>query len=429
MTKRKLWILLSLFLLVLAACGNLDNSGEDFAAPEEPNIRLINNDAASDGTVLVSCWTRGEDNVVCDVTDSVQPGDSLAVGAGDQLRVEFEGEVGDPDNISISVKSVDENGQTITHTTLQPSVGASFVLDALPEDNYHLEITGYYGDIAGSAATYSEVFAITLGDGTAVAGIPTATEDISLDATDVVETEVVETDEPDDATMTVTPEITLDDTMLDTATVEAQETADAGATALVDDTDVATATTLPTDTQEPTSTPTVVPTDTPIPTDTLTATPTATSTNTPTPAFTQVEGLPTFAPPLTPTLLPPGDTGAPQVSLRSQGVDYLPRATTFCEVAADGSSETCNDETVQVDLIQGVPGGAINFIINAPRPQRMTYSLLSSQVFTEVASGERSNSSNTYLFNLIEEPGVYILEVEIFYEDAYATYVYQVVVQ
>ena len=420
MTNRKLWILLSLFLLVIAACSNLDDTGNDFSAPDEPNIRLVYTNGIADGNKLVSCWTKGEDNVSCDVAaDSAQSTDNVMIGASDVLAVQFEGDVGAPANMAVVVKGIESDGQIVTYTTLKPAVGDTFLLDFVPEGEYRLEITGYYDDIEGSAATYSEVFAITIGEPTVVAVNPTATQDegASADsdatATSIAATnQALETDSAETAMALASAEATIADAPPTLDATGTQIILDQTATALAEPTEaeVATATVLPTDTDvpEPTATPTELATEAPSATPTL--------------------GIPTFVPPATRTPLPPGNTGAPQVNLRVAGVDYEPRATTFCEIAANGT-ETCNDETIQVDLIRSATGRAVNFIVNGQRPQLMTYRFLTGQVFREVSSGRRTTPSNTYLFNMFGEPGIYVIEIEIFYENSHATYVYQAQIQ
>ena len=429
MANRKLWILLSLFLLGFTACANLDNSGGDFSVPDEPNIRLVHSRGISDGNQLVSCWTQGEDNVACDVAEEDgQSAVGLAIGADDELAIEFVGKVGKPDNIDVAVKAVADNGRIVT--ILNPTVGDTFTLDSVPEGEYRLEITGYYDDIGGSAATHSEVFVVTIGESTVVAVNPTATTGGNTVSDDsATATSVVATNEAVSTLFALTAEIaitqTAESTIFETPptptpeTSSTQEILNQTATALIEQTevDVATATILPTDTPEPelTATPTEAVTEAPTETPMPEATPTS-------------QGLPTFVPPATRTPIPPGNTGAPQVTLRVSGVDYQPRATTFCEIGTAGS-ETCSDETVQVDLIQGNAGSAVNFIVSGPRPQRMTYRFLAGQVFSEIDSGERTVPSNTYLFNLVNEPGLYVIEIEIFYENARATYLYQAQIQ
>ena len=80
-----------------------------------------------------------------------------------------------------------------------------------------------------------------------------------------------------------------------------------------------------------------------------------------------------------------------------------------------------NAERVQVTL-----GSAITITIDGETPLTMSYALLDRQTFESLVGGERQ-SSNAYLFNVdVNEPGLYLLQVDLTWADRTATYFYQV---
>ncbi len=219
--KYLLPLALLLFTFILAACGG----GEDFSAPNQPNLSLQAGEQSDAGLRTVACWPKGENNVSCEFTSNADsPSTTLAVQGGQAVTVAIANPEGValPNQVVITSRETDAAGNPLFTMQIDPAQSTEFVL-ALPSGRYLLDVTAYYADIEGSSATVSNVFAVDVGQAVAGNVTPEPTEAVTPAATPEVTAEVTEV-----ATEVTTPEATVESTP--EATAESTEIATVEAT-------------------------------------------------------------------------------------------------------------------------------------------------------------------------------------------------------
>ncbi|KAB2866303.1 MAG: hypothetical protein F9K46_02600, partial [Anaerolineae bacterium] len=278
--KYLLPLALLLFTFILAACGG----GEDFSAPNQPNLSLQAGEQSDAGLRTVACWPKGEENVSCEFTSnagSPSPSTALAVQGGQAVTVAIANPEGValPNQVVITSRETDAAGNPLFIMQIDPAQSTEFVL-ALPSGRYLLDVTAYYADIEGSSATVSNVFAVDVGQAVAGNVTPEPTEAVTPDATPEITTEVTEV-----ATEAATPEATAESTeeATEIATVEVTPEPSEGTPQATEETGASggDATETPEATEEPTAEPTEVVTEPATTEEATTATPEATESATP----------------------------------------------------------------------------------------------------------------------------------------------------
>lgn len=366
MAKRTLILMLVAAILLLAACDNAEDGGEDFVAPEQPQFVLANAQSTATGQITNICWPEGFGNTRCDVIfveDSSLL--SLAASGGDEIALQQEGGA-TPTSLQINVlDSADNVVQTQTFEAISP-----FTLDAIPDGRYRVELIAFYDDLSQTEALVNSTFRLDIGnvavaadttdDGTDDTDMTDATEtpteaptasatdepteastDTPTEAVTIAVTEIATEATTDEAPTEMVTEVATDmmtdaDTTTEATTEEPTEAAteaETEVTAETPPTATATNTTAPTDgptttteanvptattevdvaavvptstntpTEIPTDTPTVTPSATNTPSPTATNTPTQTPSNTPTPTATPTS---TNTPGPSPTITPFG---------------------------------------------------------------------------------------------------------------------------
>jgi hypothetical protein len=342
-SKLRLFFVLIATALFVIACGETDDGGEDFTAPEQPQFVLIAEDETATGTQTNICWPEGFGNIRCDIGASPAQPDALRADGGDAITLSQT--VGVPP-AEIVVRVVDAEDSVVQETAFTADDVQQFQLEDLANGEYRIELDAFYNDLAQTDAVVNTVFALAIGP-VAVAQEPTTTpaeaplteptitptDDTGPTATEMDTTPTTTpTDERDDSAATPTPTTGVTETVVPgpgatdteappsptstltaaatatddtTPTVGPTSTAPSTATATTDDDDLSapqatdditeptaaatvTATVTSTITVTATDTPTNTPTNTasPTPTNTATFTPSATATATATPSAT-----------------------------------------------------------------------------------------------------------------------------------------------
>lgn len=292
--RQRLFFILIATALLIVACGENDDGGEDFSVPEQPQFVLVSEDETTSGSQTNICWPEGFGNVRCEISFPDVAGLTPLQAEPDANLTLNQPAGAVPSALVVRVFDADDN--MVQETSFAADDVQQFQLDNLQAGRYRLELEAFYTDLAQADAVVNTVFALNVGP-VGVAQVPDADETATtVPATPTTTpSAVVEeaTDTPQAATEAATDNATEEPTQATTTT-----TTTTTATEATDETlevDASTATPAATETEDETAQGANAAEDTPAPTKEATVV-ASTATNAPATASATPDEEPTDVP-------------------------------------------------------------------------------------------------------------------------------------